>query len=42
MAMGYPYESIKREMDRMKTTHKYTSVELEKMIVYKKGKEPSR
>ena len=42
MAMGYPYEAIKREMDRMRTAHPYITEELEEMIVYKKGKGPER
>ena len=42
MAMGYPYASLGRELKRMKKAHKFTTEELDKLIVYKKGRDPSR
>ena len=42
MAMGYPYASLGRELKRMKTAHKLTTEELDKLVVYKKGRGPNR
>ena len=36
--MGYPYASLGRELKRMKTAHKLTTEELDKLVVYKKGR----